>query len=274
MFLLVVILFPLIYIVSSSFSSPLAVSSGRVTLFPVDFSLRGYEVALSNPQILTGYGNSLFYTFFGTLISVTLTIAVAYPLSRRTFYGRNLLMAFLVFTLLFNGGLIPTYLVVKALGMLDTRWALLIPAAIGVWQVIIARTFFQSSIPEELGEAAELDGCGDLQFFWSVVLPLSKPIIAVLILIYAVSQWNSYFDALIYLKSSDLFTLQLILRGILILNTTTSGSMSAKELVDRQQTAELLKYSVIVISSLPVLIIYPFVQRYFAKGILIGAIKG
>jgi putative aldouronate transport system permease protein len=273
-FLLVIILFPLIYIVSSSFSSPLAVSSGRVTLLPVDFSLRGYEVALSNPQVLTGYANSLFYTFFGTIISVSLTVAIGYPLSRRGFYGRNILMAFIVFTMLFNGGLIPTYLVVKALGMLDTRWALLIPAAIGVWQVIIARTFFQATIPDELAEAAELDGCGDLRFLWSVVLPLSKPIIAVLILMYAIFQWNSYFDALIYLKSSDLYPLQLILRGILILNTTASGSMDAKTMLDRQQMADLLKYSLIVVSSLPVLIIYPFVQRYFTKGIMIGAIKG
>jgi len=272
--LLALILLPLIYIVSSSFSSPLAVTSGQVILWPVDFSTRGYEVALSNPQILTGYANSLFYTFFGTIISVTLTIAIAYPLSRRTFYGRNILMAFLVFTMLFNGGLIPTYLVVKALGMLDTRWALLIPAAIGVWQVIIARTFFQSSIPDELAEAAELDGCGDMRFLWSVVLPLSKPIIAVLALMYAIYQWNSYFDALIYLKSSDLYPLQLILRSILILNTTSSGSMDAKTMLERQQLADLLKYSLIVISSLPVLVIYPFVSRYFTKGILIGAVKG
>jgi putative aldouronate transport system permease protein len=272
--LLAIILFPLIYIVSSSFSDPLAVSSGQVVLWPVDFSTRGYEVALSNPQIITGYGNSLFYTFFGTLISVTLTVAIAYPLSKKTFFGRNLIMAFLVLTMLFNGGLIPTYLVVKALGMLDTRWALLIPAAIGVWQVIIARTFFQSSIPDELAEAAELDGCSDLRFLWSVVLPLSKPIIAVLALMYAIYQWNSYFDALIYLKSPDLYPLQLILRSILILNTTSSGSMDAKTMLERQQLADLLKYSLIVISSLPVLIIYPFVSRYFTKGILIGAVKG
>jgi len=272
--LLAIILFPLIYIVSSSFSSPLAVSSGQVVLWPVDFSTRGYEVALSNPQIITGYGNSLFYTFFGTIISVTLTVAIAYPLSKRTFFGRNIIMGFLVLTMLFNGGLMPTYLVVKALGMLDTRWALLIPAAIGVWQVIIARTFFQTNIPDELAEAAELDGCGDLRFLWSVVLPLSKPIIAVLALMYAIYQWNSYFDALIYLKSPDLYPLQLILRGILILNTTSSGSMDAKTMLERQQLADLLKYSLIVISSLPVLIIYPFVSRYFTKGILIGAVKG
>jgi putative aldouronate transport system permease protein len=272
--LLALILFPLLYIVSSSFSSPLAVSSGQVVLWPVDFSTRGYEVALSNPQIITGYGNSLFYTFFGTIISVTLTVAIAYPLSKKTFFGRNIIMGFLVLTMLFNGGLIPTYLVVKALGMLDTRWALLIPAAIGVWQVIIARTFFQTNIPDELAEAAELDGCGDLRFLWSVVLPLSKPIIAVLALMYAIYQWNSYFDALIYLKSPDLYPLQLILRSILILNTTSSGSMDAKTMLERQQLADLLKYSLIVISSLPVLIIYPFVSRYFTKGILIGAVKG
>lgn len=272
--LLAIILFPLLYIVSSSFSSPLAVSSGQVLLWPVDFSTRGYEVALSNPQIITGYGNSLFYTFFGTIISVVLTVAIAYPLSKKTFFGRNIIMAFLVLTMLFNGGLIPTYLVVKALGMLDTRWALLIPAAIGVWQIIIARTFFQTNIPDELSEAAELDGCSDWRFLWSVVLPLSKPILAVLALMYAIYQWNSYFDALIYLKSPDLYPLQLILRSILILNTTSSGSMDAKTMLERQQLADLLKYSLIVISSLPVLIIYPFVSRYFTKGILIGAVKG
>jgi len=264
----------LVYIISSSFSSPLAVSSGRVWLWPVDFSLRGYQVTLGNPQIITGYANSLFYAFFGTLISVTLTVLLAYPLSRKTFYGRNILMVFLVFTMLFSGGLIPTYLVVKYLGLLNTRWAMLLPQAIAVWQVIITRTFFQASIPDELVEASQLDGCSDLRFLWSVVLPLSKPIIAVLVLMYAVSQWNSYFDALIYLKSPELYPLQLVLRSILILNTTTSGSMEASAMVERQQLADLLKYSLIVVASLPVLIIYPFVQRYFVKGMLIGAVKG
>jgi len=272
--LLLIVLYPLVYIISSSFSSPLAVSSGRVWLWPVDFSLRGYQVTLGNPQIITGYANSLFYAFFGTLISVTLTVLLAYPLSRKTFYGRNILMVFLVFTMLFSGGLIPTYLVVKNLGLLNTRWAMLIPQAIAVWQVIITRTFFQASIPEELVEASQLDGCSDLRFLWSVVLPLSKPIIAVLVLMYAVSQWNSYFDALIYLKSPELYPLQLVLRSILILNTTTSGSMEASAMVERQQLADLLKYSLIVVASLPVLIIYPFVQRYFVKGMLIGAVKG
>ncbi len=271
---LLAVLYPLIYIVSSSFSSPLAVSSGRVWLWPVDFSLRGYQVVLTNPQVLTGYANSLFYTFFGTLVSVMLTVSLAYPLSRRTFYGRNVLMMFITFTFLFSAGLIPTYLVVKGLGMLNTRWAMVIPQAIAVWQVIIARTFFQASIPDELVEASELDGCSDLRFLWSVVLPLSKPIIAVLVLMYAISQWNSYFDALIYLKSAELYPLQLILRGILILNTTTSGSMEASAMLERLQLADLLKYALIVLASLPVLLIYPFVQRYFVKGMLIGSIKG
>jgi putative aldouronate transport system permease protein len=271
---LLVVLYPLVYIVSASFSSPLAVSSGRVWLFPVEFSLRGYQVDLQNPQLVVGYANSIYYTFFGTLISVALTIMVAYPLSRRALFGRNVLMFLITFTMIFSGGLIPTYLVVRQLGMINTRWALLIPGAVAAFQVIIARTFFQANIPDELAEAAEMDGCSDLRFMWSVVLPLSKPIIAVLVLMYAVSQWNAYFDALIYLKSSDLQPLQLVLRNILILNTTASGSMDAKTMVERRQLADLLKYSLIVLGSLPVLIIYPFVQRYFVKGMLIGSIKG
>ncbi|MBI1257017.1 MAG: ABC transporter permease subunit [Chloroflexi bacterium] len=271
---LLVVLYPVIYIVSASFSDPLAVTSGKVWLYPVDFSLRGYEVTFQNPQIVTGYLNSLFYTVVGTLISVVLTVFVAYPLSRRDLYGSNVVMFLITFTLIFSGGLIPTYLVVKQLGMIDTRWALLIPQAVAAFQVIIARTFFRATIPEELVEAAELDGCNDLQFLWSVVLPLSKPIIAVLALMYAVSQWNSYFDALIYLKSSDLQPLQLVLRNILILNTTSGGMMDAAAMAQRRQLADLLKYCLVVVGSVPVLLIYPFVQRYFVKGMLIGSIKG
>lgn len=271
---LLVVLYPLVFVVSASFSSPLAVSSGRVWLFPVEFSLRGYEVAFSNPALVTGYVNSIYYTFFGTLISVILTVLVAYPLSRRGLFGRNALMFMITFTMIFSGGLIPTYLVVQKLGMINTRWALIIPSAVSAFQVIIARTFFQANIPDELVDAADIDGCSDLRFLWAIVLPLSKPIIAVLALMYAVSQWNAYFDALLYLKSPALEPLQLVLRSILILNTTASGSMDAKTMVERQQLADLLKYSLIVVGSLPVLVIYPFVQRYFVKGMLIGSIKG
>jgi len=269
-----VVLYPLIYVVSSSFSSPLAIESGQVRLWPVDFTLRGYEVAFQNPQIVTGYLNSLFYAVAGAFISLVLTVAIAWPLSRKTFFGRSPIMVFIVFTMLFSGGLIPTYLVVKDLGMLNTRWAMLIPQAIAVWQVIIARTFFQASIPDELEEAAQLDGSSDLRFLWSVVLPLSKPIMAVLLLMYAVGQWNSYFDALLYLHNPNLFPLQLVLREIVILNTVASSAMDPAAMAQLQQMSDLLKYSLIVIASLPVLIIYPFVQRFFVQGTLIGSVKG
>jgi putative aldouronate transport system permease protein len=270
---LIIVVVPLLHIVSSSFSSPEAVSSGQVVLWPVDFSLQGYQAVMSNPQILTGYGNSLFYTVAGTVISTTLTVAIAYPLSRKDFMGRNVIMVLVLFTMLFSGGLIPTYLVVQELGMLNTRWSLLIPNAVAVWQVIIARTYFRSAIPDELTEAAELDGCGDLRFLWSVVLPLSKPMIAVIALMYAIAQWNSYFDALIYLKDASLQPLQLVLRNILILNTQSTIADPAIQM-ERQRLADLLKYSLIVVASIPVLLIYPFVARHFTKGVLVGAIKG
>ncbi|WP_432936619.1 carbohydrate ABC transporter permease [Kribbella sp. CA-253562] len=271
---LVVVLAPLLYILASSFSSPEAVSSGRVLFWPVEFSLRGYHAVFQNPQIVQGYLNSLFYTVAGTIVSVTMTLAIAYPMSRRTLVGRNVVMTAILFTMLFTGGLIPTYLVVQSAGLLDTRWALIIPQAIGVWQVIIARTYLRTTIPDELVEAAQLDGCGDLRFLWSVVIPLAKPMIAVVALMYAIMQWNSYFDALIYLKSPDLFPLQLVLRNILILNTTGGGAVDASVVLQRQQLADLLKYSLIVVASVPVLLIYPFVARYFTKGIMIGAVKG
>ncbi|WP_375103595.1 carbohydrate ABC transporter permease [Paenibacillus sp. RS8] len=269
----IAVIYPLIFIISSSISSPAAVTSGRVWLWPVDISFKGFKVLLNTPEILTGYGNSIFYTAAGTFISVVLTIMIAYPLSRRGFFGRNTLMMIITFTMIFSGGLIPTYMVVKELHLIDTRWALLIPNAIWVWQVIIARSFFQSSIPEELLEASEIDGCSDMRFVWSVVIPLSKPIIAVLVLMYAVGQWNAYFDALIYLKSADLFPLQLVLRSIIIQNNS-AGTMDAMKMVERQQLAELLKYALIVIATLPVLVIYPFVQRYFVQGMLVGSVKG
>ncbi|SFS60245.1 carbohydrate ABC transporter permease [Paenibacillus sp. BC26] len=270
---LVAVLYPLIYIFSSSFSSPAAVSAGRVWLWPVDFSIKGYEALFKNPQVLTGYGNSLLYTAAGTFISVMLTVMLAYPLSRSTFFGRNVIMMLITFTMLFSGGLIPTYLVVKSMGLIDTRWALIIPNAVWVWQVIIARSFFQQSIPAELVEASEIDGCTDIRFIRSVVLSLSKPIIAVLVIMYAVGQWNAYFDALIYLKTSSKYPLQLILRSIIIQNNSGSN-MDAMKQVEKQQLAELLKYSLIVVATLPVLIIYPFVQRYFVQGMLVGSVKG
>jgi putative aldouronate transport system permease protein len=224
--------------------------------------------------VLRGYYNSLIYAVAGTAISVTLTVAIAYPLSRRTFYGRNVLMTLLIFTMLFSGGLIPTYMVVHDLGMLDTRWALLIPNAIGVWQVIIGRTFFATSIPDELYEAAMLDGASELRVLRSVVLPLSKPLLAVLALMYTIYQWNTYFDALVYLKDPDLYPLQIVLRNMLILDTSRTGAVDLAQQMHQLQLANVLKYALIVVSSLPVLIIYPFVARHFTKGVMVGAVKG
>lgn len=270
---LLAVLLPLLYIVASSFSSPLAVSSGQVTFWPIDFSLEGYERALGDSQIMTGFLNSLIYTTVGTLISLTLTVAIAYPLSRKDLWGRGGLSLGVIFTMLFAGGIIPTYIVVQQLGLLDTRWAMLLPQAVGVWQVIIAVVFFRSSIPDELYEAAQLDGASDLRFLWTTVLPLSKPLLAVIALMYAIFQWNSYFDALMYLRDPSLYPLQLVLRNVLILNESTPAMDTAAQM-ERQQLADLLKYSLIVISTVPVMLIYPFVARYFNKGIMLGSVKG
>lgn len=272
--IMIVVLYPLIYIISASISSPEAVTSGRVWLWPVDFSLQGYIEVLTNSDVIRGFRNSILYTIGYTIISVVLTVVFAYPLSRKSFYGRTFFMFFILFTMLFYGGLIPEYLVVQKLGMLDTPWAILLPKAMAVWQVIIARTFFQSSVPDELVEASEMDGCSSLKFLWYVVLPLSKPIIAVLALMYAVFQWNSYFDAMIFLKSEELFPLQLELRELLIVQSDSGANMDIAEQQRREQLANLMRYSLIVISSLPVLMIYPFAQKYFVKGMLIGSVKG
>ena len=269
---LLVVLVPLINIVASSFSSPQAVAGGRVFLWPIDVTLIGYEAVLSNQAVLTGFGNSLFYAGVGTLVSVTLTVMIAYPLSRSELVGRKILIGGVLFTMLFSGGLIPTYMVVRALGLLDTRWALILPAAIGAWQVLIAMTFFRSTIPGELYEAAQLDGASDLRFLWSVVLPLSKPLLAVIALMYAIGQWNQYFSALIYLRSEDLYPLQLVLRNILIVNQT--GGTNLADQLAAQQMADLMKFSLIVVSTVPVLLVYPFVARHFTKGVMLGSVKG
>ncbi|SEK58157.1 carbohydrate ABC transporter permease [Paenibacillus sp. OK003] len=273
--ILIVILFPLLHILSASFSSPSAVTSGKVWLWPVEFSLIGYQAAFQNSDIWIGFGNSLFYTVFGTLLNVSFTVMMAYPLARKTFYGRHVIMLVLVVTMFFDGGLIPNYLLVKSLGLLDSRWAMILPGAFAVFQVIIARTFFQSTIPDDLAEASQIDGCSDLAFIWRVVLPLSKPVLAVLALMYAVGHWNAYFNALIYLSDYSKFPLQIFLRNLLILNTDNSDmyvNISAEAV--QQGLKDLLQYSLIVIASVPVLVIYPFVQKHFVKGVMIGSLKG
>ena len=272
--ILITVTYPLLNIVASSFSDPNAVIKGEVTIFPINPTLIAYKTVFNNSQVIAGFANTVFYTVVGTVIQLILTVLIAFPLSRKEFVGRKLIMMLIVFTMFFEGGLIPTYMIVKDLGLVDTRWALIIPKALGVWQVIIAVTFFKTSIPTELYESAQLDGCSDIKFIWKIVLPLSKPIIAVLVLMYAVGNWNSYFDALIYLNSQDLYPLQLVLRNILVMNQMNTLSPAvAYKLQHLQGLADLLKYALIVISSLPILLFYPFVQKHFVKGMMIGSIK-
>ena len=272
---LLVVAYPLIYVVSASFSSPSAVVSGQVWLWPVDFTMAGYEAVFRDDRIWIGFRNSLFYAVAGTTVNVIMTILAAYPLSRKDFGGRNVIMFLFVFTMLFSGGLIPTYLVVKQTGMLNTPWAMIIPGAILVYNMIITRTFFQQTIPDELLEAAQIDGVSDFRFVRDVVLPLSGPIIAVNALFYAVAHWNSFFNALIYLTNPDLFPLQIILRDILVQDNIDPATMqNIQEALARQELARVLKYSLIVVATVPLLVVYPFVQKHFVRGVLIGSLKG
>lgn len=269
------VLYPLIYILSCSFSSVQAIYSGRVWLWPVGVNTTAYAEIFRYKPVLTGYANTIFYTVFGTAINVVMTIMAGYPLSRRDLVGRNILMFLYTFTMIFNGGLIPTYLVVRNLGMLNTRWAMLIPPAVGVYNVIITRTFFQHTIPDDLLDAARIDGASDVQFIFRVVLPLSGAVIAVITLFYAVFHWNAFFHAFIYLSKRDLYPLQIFLREILIMNEIDPQMVTdLKELQAKQDLRELLKYALIVVSSLPILALYPFVQKYFVKGVMLGSIKG
>ncbi|MDD3423997.1 carbohydrate ABC transporter permease [Sphaerochaeta sp.] len=275
LFCTVVVLYPIIYIVSSSFSSANAIIAGRVWLLPVEPSLKAYEAVFRNKQVVTGYMNSIIYTAGGSLISVLLTIAAAYPLSRKFLPGRKFFTGMFVFTMLFSGGLIPTYFVVRNVGLIDTRWAIILPNALSVWNLMVTLTYFRTSLSEELFEAAVLEGASDLRMLISIVLPLSQAIIAVIALYYAIGLWNSYFDALIYLKSSSKFPLQIILRNILIINQSDlSMGADMVAMARRQGMADVMKYALIVISSAPLLMIYPFVQKYFVKGVMLGSIKG
>jgi multiple sugar transport system permease protein/putative aldouronate transport system permease protein len=279
-FLLVI--YPLIYILSSSFSDAEAVLQGRVWFLPIEPSLDGYKAVFEYDAVWLGYGNTIFYTVVGTTVNVFLTMMAAYPLSRRDFVGRNIIMFIFTFTMFFNGGLIPTYLLVRSLGLVNTRWAMVFHAAIGVWNVIITRTYLQSTIPQELYDSAKVDGASNTRILISVVLPLSGPILAVITLFYGVNHWNSFFPALIYLRDRSLRPLQIVLREILIENSPRMmaemmESLSPEQLeqmTKREYLQALLQYSLIIVATFPVLAVYPFVQKYFVRGVMIGAIKG
>jgi len=273
---LVIILYPLYLIVISSISDPNLVNSGQVTFWPKNLTIAGYELVFENPDIWLGYKNTIIYTVLNVILALLVIIPAGYALSRKDFYGRNVVMFGIVFTMFFSGGIIPTYLVVKGLGMLDTIWAVFVPSAVSVFNLIVTRTFFSTSIPDELLDSAKIDGASDVKFLLKIVIPLSFPIIAVMALFNAVSEWNSFFPALIYLQDHALYPLQLIIRSIL-LNTELESfdeGMDPGELRDLEKAAELIKFAVIMIASIPMLILYPFLQRYFVKGVMIGSIKG
>lgn len=275
--LFVVFTWPLWFIVIASVSDPISIWNGEVLLLPKNFSLDSYIEILHYNDIWLGYRNTIFYTVVGTLINLAMTILCAYPLSRGDFVLNNFFTKMFMFTMYFTGGLIPTYLVVDKLGLTNTIWALMIPNAISFYNVIITRTYFKNSIPVTLQEAAELDGANTWQYLWKVVLPLSKPILAVMALYYGTAHWNNFFNALIYINDSNLYPLQMFLRSILINNTFNSEMMEALDPVALEammRLAETMKYGIIIVSTLPVLCIYPFVQKYFVKGVMIGAVKG
>ncbi|RAP77217.1 carbohydrate ABC transporter permease [Paenibacillus montanisoli] len=274
-FAMLLVLYPLYFVLIASVSDPTLVSGGKVWLWPQGFRWTGYEAVFGNSAIMTGFRNSLMYVVIGTAINLVLTLPAAYSLSRKDLKGRGIFTFYLVVTMFFGGGLIPTYMLVKDLGMLNTIWAMVIPGAVSVWNIIICRTFFQSTLPTELLEAAIVDGCTNKRFFFSIVIPLSTPLIAVMVLFCAVGYWNSYFSALIYLKDHDLYPLQMILREILVQNSLDTSMIKDRALLEeRQHLSELIKYAVIIVASVPVLILYPFLQKYFVKGIMIGSIKG
>lgn len=276
---LLVVLYPLIYIVSASISSPQYVNSGEMWLWPKGITFEGYTTILANNSIWRGYLNTILYTALGTAINLAVTLPCAYALSRPEFYGKKLYMNFMLLTMFLSGGLIPTYLLVKNLGMIDTVWAMVIPNAASVYNIVVTRSFFQSTIPREMEEAAIIDGCSDFKLFIKIILPLSMPIIAVMGLFYGVGHWNSYFNALIYLSDKSMYPLQMVLREILVMqdlssNSTNVSASMAEMMHSKQQLVQVIKYGVMLVSTLPVIIVYPFLQKYFVKGVMVGSLKG
>lgn len=272
----VLALYPLLYVLSASISDPSLVNSGQVVLWPKGIQFEGYKMVFQSKWILTGYRNSIIYTVAGTLVNVTVTFFAAYSLSRNNLFGKRWITLFLAIPMWFSGGLIPTFLVVKNLHLNDTPFVLIVLGAFSMYNCLICRTFIKSNIPEELVEAARIDGCMDFGIIFKIVIPLSKPVLAIIALFAALGFWNDYFNAMIYLNDRNLQTLQLFLREILIkqqsITTNVSGDISA--MMQQAQMAQVMKYSLIVIASLPMLIIYPFLQKFFVKGIMIGSIKG
>lgn len=272
--LVIIMLYPMYFIVIASFSNPADVSAGNIVFLPKGITFKGYKKLLEYSQLWVGYKNTILYAFVGTIISLIVNVPTAYALSRKDLCGRKLFTVFYLIPMFFTGGLIPTYLIVKDFGLLDNFWVMVLPFSVVTYYIIVARTFFSNSIPGDLWEAAQIDGCGNLGFFFQIVLPLSKAVLAVIALWTAVGQWNSYFNALIYLRSPELQPLQLVLRNILISNQTISSMSTGAAAVEAKQMADLIKYAIIVVSSAPIMCMYPFVQKYFNQGVMLGSLKG
>ena len=273
-FFLLIILYPIYFVVIASFSDPYAVSGGDVWLYPIGFTLDGYKELFRHNDIWIGYRNTIIYTAVGTFIGLAVNIPAAYALSRKDLFGRGTLTFLFVFTMFFNGGLIPTYLIIQQFHLYNTFLVMVLPFSVSVYNILVARSFFDSSLPKDMWDAAQIDGCGNLRYFFQIVLPLSKAVLAVISLWIAVGQWNSYFNALIYLKDQGLYPLQLILRNILIINNIQNALGTGEAAQIALRLAALMRYSVIVVSTLPIMLLYPFVQKYFNQGVMIGAVKG
>ena len=269
-----IVLYPMIYVVSASVSSGTALMAGEVWLFPKDITFLGYKTILQYKNVWIGYRNTIFYTVIGTFINVVMTLLCAYPLTRNNLMGRKQIMMLFTFTMRFSGGMIPNYILMKKLHLLNTVWVMIIPGALSVYNMIVTKTFIQSSIPEELLEASKIDGCDDIRYFFTILLPLSKAVIAVISLWYAVGHWNAYFNAFLYLTDKELYPLQIFLKEILIQSKVNSELMDPEVALAMQNLQLILKYGMIVISTLPIFCLYPFAQKYFVKGVMIGSVKG
>lgn len=271
--ILLIVIYPLYFIIIASFSNPTEVANGKVWFFPSQFTLDGYKEIMRHSEIWVGYRNTIVYTVLGMLIGLAVNIPAAYALSRKDLVGRKAITFYFIFTLFFNGGLITTYFTIRDFGLYDTFWVMVLPFSVVVYHIIIARTFFDSSLPQGILDAARIDGCGNLRFFFQIALPLSKAVLAVIALYTAVSQWNAYFNALVYIRSEELKPLQLVIRNILITNQAMAGTGDGLAAQEARRLSELMKYAVIIVSTVPIMCVYPFVQKYFSQGVMIGAIK-
>ncbi|MBQ7431384.1 MAG: carbohydrate ABC transporter permease [Butyrivibrio sp.] len=272
--MILMVIYPLWFVIIASFSNPADVASGKVWIWPKVIDVRGYQKLFEQSQIWKSYLNTIIYTLVGTFVALIVNISAGYAMSRKDLPGRRWINLFYVIPMFVNGGLIPTYLVVKGFGLLDSFWVMVIPFSVSTYNIIVARTFFESSLPESLWEAAQIDGCSTLRYFFSFAVPLSKAVIAVVGLWTAVGLWNSWFNALIYLQNENLIPLQLLLRRILIANESLLGAATGTMAQELRQLSDMMKYGSIVVSTLPIMMLYPFLQKYFNQGVMIGAVKG